>query len=77
MKKVKVTQAYIDQLKKDRDRYKSELDLVQKDRQIFRDEFLKLLKDNVSLISKNEYYSAESMVNRLSRLMNKVQGWYW
>jgi len=76
-KKVKVTKAYIDELKRQKDYYANELAVVTKDRDIFRQEFLNLLKENIKMCSKGDYYTAATMIEKLSRLMNKVGNWYW
>ncbi|MFN3453456.1 MAG: hypothetical protein ACK41T_00750 [Pseudobdellovibrio sp.] len=43
----------------------------------FRDFCLSLLKYNISMSSKNEYYSTQTMITKLSKLMNTVRNWYW
>lgn len=77
MKKVTVTKAYIEQIKYERDRYKRERDEIERDRQIFRDHFLNELKTQTELLGKNQHYSPSTMIERLARLLNKVERWYW
>jgi len=76
-KRITLTQDYVEGLKYDLKRTKDELEKVKKDRETFRIEFLRLLRDNVRLLSKNEYYTTETTVNRLSEIMNKVENWWW
>lgn len=76
-KKVTVTKRFIDELKSSLDRKEVELAKVKADRDKFRRYFLSLLKQNISMASKNQYYSAESMINQLSKLMNEVEDWWW
>lgn len=76
-KKVTVTKAYIDKLKSDVEFYKKEYEECRDDRKEFREFFLRLLKDNVSMASKNESYSTNAMIIKLSRLLNNVENWYW
>lgn len=75
--RVTVAKEYLDNLKGQLKYVEKELDKVKEDRRKFREEFVKLLRDNVSAISQNQYYSAEVMINRLSKLMNRVEYWYW
>jgi len=76
-KKVTVTKNYIDSLKFSIKELKDENRKIKEDREKFRIFCLTLLKDNVSMTSKNQYYSPETMITRLSRLMNMVDTWYW
>lgn len=76
-KKVTVTKNYIESLKRDLKRTKEELAEVQQDRKLFREYFLTLLKENISMSSKNHYYPATTMIEQLSKLMNRVKPWYW
>ncbi len=75
--KVTVTKTYLDQIKADRDRYSSELEKVKADRAKFRIFFLTLMKDNIAMAGKNQYYSAETMLAKLGKLMNQVENWWW
>lgn len=76
-KKIKITQTYLTEIKAERDRLKERVQKVEKDRDLFREEFLFLLKENIKMCSQNQYYSSATMINRLSRLMNKVENWWW
>lgn len=76
-KKVTVTKQYLTTLKDERDRLKKEIQTVREDRNKFRDFYVSLLKENVAMVSKNQYYSAESMILKLSKLMNNVESWWW
>ena len=75
--KVKVTKQYITSLKEKIARLEKELNEVRNDRQIFRDEFLFLLKSNISMCSENKYLTPSFMIERLSKLMNRTKDWYW
>lgn len=77
MKKVTVTKAYIDSLKSKIERLEKDNKEITDDRALFRDFFVALLKDNVSMNSKNQYYSSEQMIRKLSKLMNDVKTWWW
>ena len=76
-KKVTVTREYIDKLKSDLEYEKKKRSEAESDREKFRDFFLKLLKDNVLITAKGEYFSPSVMIEKLSKLMNNVEPWYW
>ena len=76
-KKVTVTKRYIEDLKNKIKKLEQDLDSERNDVRLFREFFLSLLKEFVKMASKNEYYSAETMINKLSKLLNSVRSWYW
>lgn len=76
-KKVTVTKKYIDDLKSQRDGYKEQAEIYEKDLNIFREFFVNMLKSNVQVLSKNQYIPASTIILDLSTLMNRVQRWYW
>lgn len=75
--KVKVTKAYIEKLKQEIEQLKKDNHAQKADIRKFRMFYKKLLTDNVSMNSKNQYFSSETMVLKLSRLMNDVSSWTW
>lgn len=76
-RKIKVTKNYIDSLKSEIQSLKEEKIEHEKDLRKYRIFFRQLLQENISMISKNQYYSSEKMVNKLSKLMNDVRSWHW
>lgn len=76
-RKTTVTKEYIKSLKNRIETLEERLHKTEKDRQVFRDEFVSLLKQNVKMHSQNQYYSAETMILKLSSLMNRTESWYW
>ena len=76
-KRVTITKEYLDSLKAELDQAKKERDAIHKDRRKFRIFFRQLLKDNVWVASRKQYYSPEVMIDRLSKLMNNVEAWDW
>lgn len=76
-KKVTVTKGYLDNLKFDLERKKKELADVKADRDKFRSYFLKLLKTSLQAVGDKNSISATWLTEDLSKLMNKVENWYW
>lgn len=69
--------AYLESLKAENKLLKEKLEKVEEDREKFRTFFLQLLKSNVSMASKNEYFGPGTMIEKLSKLLNSVQSWWW
>ena len=76
-RKVTVTRDYINDLKADRERLRKKLEDCEKDREKFREFALSMLKEQTTLLSNNKYYTPAHMIERLSKLMNRVENWYW
>lgn len=75
--KVKVTRKYINNLKAEIVQLQEENRKLKEDVKKFRRFFRNLLKENISMISKQQYYTASTMVEKLSELMNDVSSWFW
>lgn len=75
--KVTVTKKYLDSLKTRNAYLEKENDELRGDRSKFREFFLKLLREQVTMNSKNEYKSTSAMILDLSKLLNSVHTWYW
>lgn len=75
--KVTITKSYLDSLKSRNAYLGKENDELRGDRSKYREFFLKLLREQVTMNSKNEYKSTSNMILDLSKLLNSVQNWYW
>lgn len=77
MKKVTVTREYIDSLKKSRDEYKRELEICRKDRQKFREFYISMFKEQTVALGQGKHLAPSYLIERLARLLNQVESWYW
>lgn len=75
--RVSITIAYLEGLKRQLDDTEAILERVKCDRDKYREFYINLLKNNVSMASKNEYFTPQAMIVKLSRLLNSVESWYW
>lgn len=76
-KRITITKEYLDAVKSERDHYKNDCEKVKIDRDKFREFYIMLLKQNVKMNSQKKYWSSETMITELSKLINRVEHWYW
>lgn len=76
-KKVLVTQEYIDQLKRERERYRKDYEHTLQDLNKHRDYFVRTLRSAIEVHGKGMSISTSWLIESLSKHMNAVQKWYW
>lgn len=76
-KKVTVTKDYIDQLKRDRDRFQKERDELQDDLTKHRNYWTWLYREITVIHGKGNSASAAWLLESMAKQFSKVKTWYW
>ncbi|KHD88863.1 MAG: hypothetical protein OM95_07030 [Bdellovibrio sp. ArHS] len=76
-KKVTVTKAYIDSLKAERARLKSELEEVKLDRDKHRNYWVKIYREVISIHGRGQHVSCPWIMESMAKHFNNVKSWYW
>lgn len=76
-KKVTLTKEYVSGLKQRIEHLEQELRNCKADRDIFRGYFVDTLKFALQCLGKNQSINSEWFAKDLSKLMNRVEQWYW
>lgn len=77
VRKVKVNQSYIDQIKKERDDYKEKLRISEEDLTEHRNYVIYLLREVTLSHGKGNNISSTWLIESIAKHLNKVKRWYW
>lgn len=76
-RKVKVTQDYINQIKRERDSLRKERDELLEDLNKHRNYWAWLFREVVVIHGKGNSVAAPWLIESMAKQFNKVKSWYW